>query len=33
VDCPWEEVKVGMRVAVVFDDVTPDVSLPKFRPA
>jgi hypothetical protein len=33
VDCPLEEVKVGMPVSVVFDDVTPEVSLPKFRPA
>jgi len=24
---------VGMRVRVVFDDVTADVTLPKFRPA
>jgi uncharacterized OB-fold protein len=32
VDCPWEEVRVGMRVAVVFEDVTPEFSLPKFRP-
>ena len=32
VDCPWEEIKVGMRVTVVFDDVTDEVTLPKFRP-
>ena len=32
VDCPWEEVRVGMPVVVVFEDVTPEVSLPKFRP-
>jgi uncharacterized OB-fold protein len=31
-DCPWEQVKVGMRVKVFFDDVTPDVTLPKFKP-
>lgn len=30
--CLPEEVKVGMRVAVVFEDVTPEVTLPKFRP-
>ena len=30
---PWEEVKVGMPVRVVFDDVTPENTLPKFRPA
>jgi uncharacterized protein len=33
VDCPWEQVRVGMPVRVVFDDVTPEVTLPKFRPA
>jgi hypothetical protein len=33
VDCPSEKVWVGMPVSVVFDDVTPEVSLPKFRPA
>ena len=32
VDRPWEEVKVGMPVEAVFDDVTPDVTLPRFRP-
>ena len=26
-------IKVGMQVEVVFDDVTPEVTLPKFRPA
>jgi len=31
-DCAWEEVNVGMRVGVIFDDVTDDVTLPKFRP-
>ncbi|HVA25673.1 MAG TPA: zinc ribbon domain-containing protein [Chloroflexota bacterium] len=33
VGCPWEEVKVGMKVGVTYDDVTPEVTLPKFRPA
>lgn len=33
VDCPWEEVKVGMKVRATYDDVTPEVTLPKFRPA
>lgn len=33
VDCPWEQVAVGMRIQVVFDDVTPEVTLPRFRPA
>jgi len=31
-DCPWDQVKVGMRVMVYFDDVTENVTLPKFRP-
>lgn len=29
-EVPWEEVQVGMRVTVTFDDVTPEVTLPKF---
>jgi uncharacterized OB-fold protein len=33
VDCPWEEVRVGMLVQAVYDDVTPEITLPKFRPA
>lgn len=33
VECPIEEVKVGMAVEVVFEPVTPEVTLPKFRPA
>ena len=32
IDCPWNEVQVGMPVTVIFDDVTPEVTLPKFRP-
>lgn len=33
VDCPPEQAKIGMPVEVVFDDVTPTVTLVKFRPA
>jgi len=33
VECPPEEVRVGMAVEVVFDDLSPEFSLPKFRPA
>jgi uncharacterized OB-fold protein len=33
IGCPWEEVKVGMPVEVVFNDVTPEATLPMFRPA
>jgi uncharacterized OB-fold protein len=33
VDCPAEQVKIGMPVEAVFDDVTPEVTLVKFRPA
>ena len=33
IDCPWESVRVGMTVRVVFQDVTPEITLPKFRPA
>src|SRR5215472_3727676 len=32
-DVLWEDIRVGMRVEVVFDDVTPEVTLPRFRPA
>ncbi len=32
VDCPVDQLRIGMPVEVVFDDVTPDVTLPKFRP-
>ena len=32
VDCDPNEVRIGMEVEVIFDDVTPDVTLPKFRP-
>jgi len=33
VECPVDKVKIGMAVQVVFDDVTPEVTLPKFKPA
>ena len=32
-DCKLEDVKIGMPVEMFFDDVTPEVTLPKFRPA
>ena len=32
VDCPPADIRAGLPVEVVFDDVTPDVTLPKFRP-
>ena len=32
VDCPHDEVSIGMDVEVVFENVTEDVSLPKWRP-
>ena len=31
VDCPPDEIEAGMPVEVVFDDVTAEVTLPKFR--
>jgi uncharacterized OB-fold protein len=31
VGCPPHEITVGMPVEVVFEDVTPEVTLPKFR--
>jgi uncharacterized OB-fold protein len=33
VDCPPEELEIGMSVEVVFDAVTPEVTLPRFRKA
>ena len=33
VECPVEEAKMDMPVTVVFDDVTPEVTLVKFKPA
>jgi len=32
VDCPLEGIRIGMPVEVVFDDVTEEMTLPKFRP-
>lgn len=32
VECKNEELYMGMPVEVVFDDVTPEVTLPRFRP-
>ena len=32
VDCPLAALRIGMPVEVVFDDVTPEITLPKFRP-
>jgi uncharacterized OB-fold protein len=31
VDVPVDQLQIGMPVEVVFDDVTPEVTLPKFR--
>ena len=28
-----EDVKIGMKVQIVFDDVTDEITLPKFTPA
>ena len=33
VDCPPQEVKIGMPVEALFEDATPEVTLLKFRPA
>lgn len=32
VDCKTEDIEIGMAVEVVFDDVTEEITLPKFRP-
>ena len=31
-DCPLQDVRVDMPVEVVFEELTPEVTLPKFRP-
>jgi uncharacterized OB-fold protein len=33
VNCPVEDVKLGMKVTVTFDQSSKDVWLPKFKPA
>lgn len=33
VGCAPTDVRIGMPVEVVFEDVTPLIALPKFRPA
>jgi len=33
IGCPPEEVKIGMPVEVVFEDITEEYTLPKFRPS
>jgi uncharacterized OB-fold protein len=33
VDCQPDDIRCGMPVEVVFDPVTDEVTLPKFRPA
>jgi uncharacterized OB-fold protein len=33
VDCPADEIRIGMPVVAVFEEVTPEVTLPKFRRA
>ena len=33
IDCGPEQVKIGMPVEVVYEDVTAEVTLAKFRPA
>jgi uncharacterized OB-fold protein len=33
VDVPPGEIRVGLPVTVVFDDVTPEVTIPRFRRA
>jgi hypothetical protein len=32
VQCRPEEAAIGMKVQVVFDDVTEEITLPKFKP-
>ena len=33
VGCAPDAVRIGMPVEVVFEDVTPEMTLPKFKPS
>jgi len=33
IGCKPEDVRIGMKVAITYDDVTEAVTLPKFKPA
>jgi hypothetical protein len=33
VDCPTDQIRIGMPVEVVFEDASPEITLPKFRRA
>ena len=33
VDCPLDQVKIDMSLVATFDDVTPEWTLVKFKPA
>lgn len=33
IGCPSEDVRIGMRVRVTFEDLAPETTLPKFLPA
>ena len=32
VDCDFEDVRIGMPVEVTFTEITPEITLPRFRP-
>ena len=32
VECGPEKIKIGMKVEVLFEDITDEIALPKFRP-
>ena len=33
VECKNEDLRIGMPVEVVFEDVTTEITIPKFKPA
>ena len=33
VDCPTDQIRIGMPVEVVFEEASPEITLPKFRRA
>jgi uncharacterized OB-fold protein len=32
IDCPVEEVELGLKVSVAFEQQSPEIWLPKFKP-
>jgi uncharacterized OB-fold protein len=33
IDCEPEDIRIGMKLSVCFEDISPEAGIPKFRPA